>query len=150
MTVLIRTASDARTATQTARPLIRSPAAFDGPLEELIEQYILPDLPTASVVAAFHHAFAEYIAHSDALFLLRAVSGTARRVTYRTNDGTRFRATDNAPAWWVHAMLAQGYEIAMGAFGDVVKSCQTTFSMLHRVPLRQLMLQAGTSRTSST
>lgn len=122
MTVLIRTASDARAATQTSRTLIRSPAAFDGTLEDFIERYILPDLPTSSVVTAFHHALAEYVAQPDALFLLRAVRGTERRVTYRTNDGTRFEATDNAPAWWVHAMLAQGYEIAPGAFREVVKT----------------------------
>lgn len=120
MTVLIHTASDARISTQPSHALVRSPAAFDGTLEDFIERYILPDLPTPSAVTAFHHALAEYVAHPDALFLLRAVSGTERRVAYRTNDGTRFKATDNAPAWWAHAMLAQGYEIAPGAFGEVV------------------------------
>jgi len=33
----------------------------------LIEQYIMPDSPTATVVAAFHHALAGYIAHQTRL-----------------------------------------------------------------------------------
>lgn len=117
--MLIRSAADARGLAQTRDPLIRPPARFSGSLDDFIDEYILPDLPEAEVVAAFHDTLVEYVGSSDSLYLVRAVRGTNRRESYRTGDGTRFRATDNAPAWWVHATLVHGGRIASGAMAKV-------------------------------
>lgn len=118
--VMIGTAHDTATMARDARPLIQSPLSYDGTLEAFITQYVLPDLPSPDTVAAFHGALTEYVTGADPLFLLRFVRGTERRAIYQTNDGTRFRATDNAPAWWIHAMVAQNYRIASNAFSDVI------------------------------
>lgn len=117
---LIRTAADARALAGIRRGLVAPPASFRGSLDDFISEYVLPDLPDLEAVTAFHHALVEYVTGRDPLCLVRAVSGTNRRESYQTNDGTRFRATDNAPAWWVHATLVHGGRIAPGAMAAVV------------------------------
>ncbi len=119
---VIQTASDARALTYLRRDLLRPPSSFRGTLDSFVDEYILPDLPSVEALAAFHHALTEYISGRDPLCLVRAVSGTTRRQIYQTGDGTCFRATDNAPAWWVHATLVHGGQIAPGAMADVVAS----------------------------
>lgn len=104
MTIL-HGAADAKRATRATVPLVRPPAEYSGTLDAFTTQYILPNLPSAESVAEFHDGLAEYLSRSDALYLLRYVTGTERRQIYSTADGSRFKATDNAPAWWVHAML---------------------------------------------
>lgn len=123
--VLIRTATDARRLAEKRRTLVRAPERFRGTLDAFIERYVLPDLPSADVVTAFHDVLAEYVALRDPLLLVRAVSGTTRRDIYQTRDGTRIRATDNAPAWWVHATLVHGGRIAPGCMPDVVATMPT-------------------------
>ena len=117
---LIRTSSDARALSRNARPLIPSPSSFEGTLSDLTQRFIIPNLPDPGSVATFHRALVEYTGQDDALFLLRALPNTERRQVYSVKDGTRFKATDNAPAWWIHATLLQGWSIADGAFADVV------------------------------
>jgi len=122
---LIHTAQDAKALAKVARPLVRSPGSFDGRFVDLLEQYILPNLPTPQAVEAFHHQLAEYAARPDALYLVRAVSRTERGKIYEARNRVRFKATDNAPAWWVHAALAQDYRIAPDAFADVIATIPT-------------------------
>ena len=117
---IIYTASDARAGSPPARLIAQSPPEFDGMLDTFIEQYVLASLPTPEVVGDFHDTLQAYICSRDPLFLLRYVSKTERRASYHTTDGTRFRATDNAPAWWVHAALTQEYRIAPEAFAEVI------------------------------
>jgi hypothetical protein len=119
---LIRTAADARALRDIARTLLSSPVSFDGTLDDLAQAFILPNLPEPSVVTAFHRALVDYCGRKDALFLIRKVPRTERRTIYSTSDGTRFKSTDNAPSWWVHATLFQGWAIDEGAFGEVVTS----------------------------
>lgn len=123
--LVIHTAADARRLAGTRRVLVRPPVSFCGTLDSFIDEYILPDLPDVEAVAAFHDALVEYVSSRDPLYLVRAVSGTTRRERYRTSDGTRFRATDNAPAWWVHAMLVHGGRIAPDAMANVVATMPT-------------------------
>lgn len=123
--MLIRTAADARRLMEKRRTLVQAPQAFHGSLDAFIERYVLPNLPSADAVAAFHDALAEYVALRDPLLLVRAVTGTTRREIYQTRDGTRIRATDNAPAWWVHATLVHGGRIAPGCMADVVATMPT-------------------------
>ncbi|GLC27768.1 hypothetical protein [Roseisolibacter agri] len=118
--LLIHTAREARTAVHTCRQLLRAPDAFHGPLEELYERFIVPNLPEPAAVADFHRALVEFLGTPDPLHLLRQVRGTERGAVYETDEGVRFKATDNAPAWWTHAALFQEVRVAPGAMGDVV------------------------------
>ena len=125
-------ATDARRLATSARPLLPSPLEFDGTLDELTERFILPNLPSAASVGRFHELLASCIDRADAIFLLRAVRGTERRQIYTTRDSTRFKATDNAPAWWIHAALYQDYTIDPSAFPEVMASLPTHFHDVQR------------------
>lgn len=116
--------SDARelAGIQPRRPLVSSPNAFSGTLEELWDRFIESNLPTADAVARFHHELAGYVQARDALLLVRQVRGMERREEYATADGTRLKATDNAPAWWVHYALLQDCQVAPGTFARVVET----------------------------
>lgn len=127
----LTTAADARRLIANARPFVASSPSFHGTLQELTERFVLPNLPSVEEVEGFHGGVFDYIAQRDALFLLRAVRGAERRKVQRTRDGTRFKATDNAPAWWIHAALLQGYTIPSDAFATVIATLPTHF---HDVP----------------
>lgn len=120
---LIYTARDARAPGRQVSAFTPAPAAFDGDLETFAAEYVVPNLPSPEAVAAFHEALAEYVATPDALLILR--TGAERGEIYRGLDGTRFKRSDNAPAWWVHAALVHGHRIAPGAFGAVVATMPT-------------------------
>ena len=116
--------SDARELAGVAprRPLVPSPGAFAGTLEQLWDRFIESNVPAADAVARFHHELANYVQDRDALLLVRRVRGMERREEYTTADGTRLKATDNAPAWWVHYALLQDCQPAPGAFAHVVET----------------------------
>ncbi len=116
----IHTARDAKI--WTTKSLIPSPSSFDGTLAELATNFIIPNLPAAGTVEAFNRALAEYVREPDALYLVRYVGEMERRKDYSTMQGTRLRATDNAPAWWVHASLFQDCRVADGAMASVIAS----------------------------
>lgn len=75
MTTLLR-AADAKRGGSCSVPVMRSPDRFAGSLDELVEEYILPNLPSAATVARFHEMLVDYVSRDDALFLIRAVRGT--------------------------------------------------------------------------
>lgn len=104
------------------RSLVPSPPSFSGTLDELWSCCIEPNLPTPDAVADLHRQLVAYVREPGALLLVRQVRGMERRAEYTTADGTRLRATDNAPAWWVHYALSQGCQIAPGAFAHVVET----------------------------
>jgi hypothetical protein len=104
------------------RTMVPSPGAFSGTLGQLWDRFIESNLPTAGAVARFHHELASYVQGRDALLLVRQVRGMERREEYATEDGTRLKATDNAPAWWVHYALLQDCEVAPGAFARVIET----------------------------
>jgi hypothetical protein len=114
----ITTAADARSLFASAHPLVPSPPSYDGTLQDFAGEYVIPNLPSAETVEVFHDQLRAYILAEDPLFLVRAVRGTERRGIYKTDDRTRFKATDNAPAWWT--ALAQGYQIDDDAFAEVI------------------------------
>jgi hypothetical protein len=82
-----------------------APSAFDGILRELYEQHILKVLPDVDEVVHQHRELLAYCQQSDPAFLVRAVSTTTRGDCYETASGSRFIATDNAPAWWMHFVV---------------------------------------------
>src|SRR4051812_44172166 len=120
----IRTASEAK-ALHNSRSLQRSPPSFDGTLEQLYEHHILDVLPSPEAVEVFHGQLVEYARRPDALFLLRMVGTTTRGQIYEGRDGIRWKATDNAPAWWVHAALFQDCRIADDSFAAVIATVPT-------------------------
>lgn len=102
------------------RALVPSPPEYAGTLEELFDRFIEPNLPSYRSVEQFHEDLCRYVERPDALLLVRQVRGMERREEYATANGTRLKATDNAPAWWVHYALHQGCHITPGAFAHVV------------------------------
>ena len=123
---LIHTATDAR-ALPPRRALLVSPPAFDGPFDDLLQQYIQPNLPGVDAVEEFHRQLVDYVSSPDPLFLVRRVRGMERGSLYGTRDGVRMKASDNAPAWWVFAALTQGFRIAPDAFPQVMETLPTHF-----------------------
>lgn len=119
---ILRTASDARHAPSTAAPIPRSPDSFSGSVGELFTQVIGPTFLPVEEVVHTHRLLARYVRDASPLFLIRAVSGTDRRVDYQTNDGWTFRATDNAPAWWMYGALFASHRIDDQATRAVVES----------------------------
>ena len=119
---MIRAASDAMRCGGHPRLPTPAPTDFSGTLDELCSRYVLPNLPTPAMVAVYHRLFVAYIHEPDSLLLIRQVRGMERRSEYATVEGVRFKATDNAPAWWTHALLLEGCSIAPGAFGEVFRS----------------------------
>lgn len=104
------------------RPLVHSPPVFSGTLDELWDGYIEPNLPDAETVGDFHRELVAYLHEQRPLLLIRQVRGMERRGEYVTADGTRLKATDNAPAWWVHYALSQRCRIAPEAFARVIET----------------------------
>jgi hypothetical protein len=98
------------------KKMSRAPVCFEGSVERLFEEHIKENLPSPATVSAFHTALVSYSNQPDPLFLLRAVSVTTRAQTYATSDGTRFRATDNAPVWWTHYQLFHDRRFGAGDF----------------------------------
>lgn len=107
------------------RALVPSPATFSGTLEELWDEFIEPNLPEPAAVADIHRALADYVAVPGGVLLVRRAGDMRRRSDYVTSDGPRLRATDNAPAWWVHIALFQGCRITPNAVGHVVETIPT-------------------------
>ena len=131
---MIKTASDAKGCIGDPHLPTAAPAEFSGTLDQFCSRYVLSNLPEPAVVADFHRQLTAYVRGPDPLLLIRRVNGTERRQEpYSTSDGTRFRATDNSPAWWTHAALLQGCRIAPGAFGDVVATMPIHFHFARKL-----------------
>lgn len=102
--------------------MVQSPSDFDGSLADLFGEFIEPNLPLPACVADLHRQLVQYATAPDPLFLLRHIRGTERRMEYATRDGTRFKATDNAPAWWTQYAVLQGYSISPEHVADVMRT----------------------------
>lgn len=87
------------------RKIPTAPSGFRGARTEFISNHLDPVLPAVEVVESFHRALVAYVKRPDALFLVRKVSRMERGTVVSTLDGTDFKPTDNAPAWWWHAVL---------------------------------------------
>lgn len=107
------------------RPMTASPARFDGTLDDLYDRYVAPNVLSTESVIQFHSVLANHAFSHDPLLLVRYVRDTERRRIYTTRDGTRFKATDNAPAWWIHAALFHEARFAPATFGRIVGAIPT-------------------------
>lgn len=109
------------------RAMCRAPESFSGTVEELAKTYVLQNLIKRPQVASFHELLVEYLESSDPLFLIRALGDTERGQIYRADSGGRFKATDNAPAWWIHFALFQEIRLPTASFATVIETLPTHF-----------------------
>lgn len=116
--------------------MVRAPTAFSGRIEDLASNHVVPNLIEPRVVSEFHKLLFDYLESNDPLFLIRALAETARGQTYRTNSGGRFKATDNAPAWWIHFTLFHEINIPASSFASIIETLPTHFfEVAVQVPL---------------
>ena len=114
-----------------ARIMTRPPARYSGTLETFYEQYVVPNLPAPEIVAHCHQRLIEYVATRNPLFLIRHGRGMERRQVYCTDRGHRFKATDNAPAWWMHHSLFHETRLDAEAFASAIMGAPAHFHDIH-------------------
>ena len=111
-----------------------APGRYQGSHTDYVARILDPVLPEVGVVEAFHRALRAYVERADALFLVRAVTGTKRGETVRTNGGIAFRSTDNAPAWWWHAALYNGVVVAPAQLAGLIDATPCHMFHVGRTP----------------
>lgn len=109
------------------RRMVSAPTEFSGSIDELATKYVLPNLIRPSSVEDFHKQLTSYLTGADPAFLIRALTSTTRGKVYRTKEGGRFKATDNAPAWWIHFALFQEADLPRDSFPSVIETIPTHF-----------------------
>lgn len=100
----------------------KSPAAFDGTLAELFDNWAKCVLISPSTVELFHNKFCEYVDSENPLFLVRKVKDVERGDNLITDGGLRVRPTDNSPAWWIHYQLFSGMFSRDTSFAEFIGS----------------------------
>lgn len=104
----------------------RCPPQFSGTLIDFVNQHVTPNLLSEKGVAEFHKALMQYIDSNDAIYILRQVGEAVRfrrgidEKIYSTNEGFRFKASDNSPAWWIHYLLFHGDFISLDKFQKLI------------------------------
>ena len=111
----------------TGRRMILAPDHFSGTVEELATNHGVQNLIGPSAAAGFHKLLSAYLAGSNPLFLIRALGETVRGKIYATNEGNRFKATDNAPAWWIHFALFHEIDLPAASFASIIETLPTHF-----------------------
>jgi hypothetical protein len=91
-----------------SRAIPTAPLSFDARLQQLWDEHVLQVLPDVREVEHHHAALLAYCREADPLFIVRALTATVRGNVYRTDSGSRFTPSDNAPAWWMHALAFNG------------------------------------------
>lgn len=119
---VLKVASDANTTIGGTTSLPGSPKVFSGTVQKFFSQVITQTLLPVEEVVHLHRLLAAYVREAAPLFLIRAVSGTDRRSDYQTHEGLTFRATDNAPSWWMYGSLFAGHRIDDGYTRAVIES----------------------------
>jgi hypothetical protein len=69
----------------------------------------------------------DYAATPGSLFLIRYGRGMERRQLYSTDRGDGVKATDNAPAWWLHHSLFHEIRLDPEAFASAIASAPAHF-----------------------
>jgi hypothetical protein len=112
---------------QQPRVIPVAPSEFRGRRSEYIARCLEPMLPAASVVEEFHHSLVAYLAQPESVLLARSVGSAVRGQIVRTDDGTRVKWTDNAPAWWWHAVLFNAIPVGSDRFSNLVETTPCEF-----------------------
>jgi 8-oxo-dGTP pyrophosphatase MutT (NUDIX family) len=109
------------------RRMTRPPPCYSGTLEQFYAQHVIPNLPSPEIVADYHRLLLDYVASPEPVFLIRYGRGMERRQPYSTDLGDRLKATDNAPAWWMHHMLFHEIRLNPEAFSSAIASAPAHF-----------------------
>lgn len=108
-----------------------APLQFDGSIDELFERYVASVAPSKAAVERFHASLLKYLASPDPAFIIRG-SSDHRRQELRTKNNLRILPSDNAPAWWVHHHLWQGWTPTPAEFAAAIESCPRHFHDVSR------------------
>ena len=104
----------------------RCPPQFSSTLADFVNQHVAPNLLSEKKVAEFHKGLMQYAKSNDAIYILRKMRGTMRFIRgidetiYSTNEGVRFKASDNSPAWWIHYLLFHGDFKSLDSFQKLI------------------------------
>lgn len=112
---------------RTQKLMSQAPVSFEGDLDTLFKDYIEPNLPHPDTVFHYHELLKDYCLGLDPLFLIRKMAGTERREVYFTDGGNHFRATDNAPVWWMHYIVFNNFLIATADFPQAIGNAPSHF-----------------------
>jgi hypothetical protein len=85
--------------------LKHAPRSFDAPFSTFYTEYLEPNLPSPPRVQQFNDLLKRYCAMTEATLIIRNVGNLTRGETYQTDSGDKFLPSDNAPGWWLHALL---------------------------------------------
>jgi len=105
--------------------MIASPASFHGTLADFFHRYVVPNLPHPETVAYYHRLIIDYCRAEQPLYVIRKVADTERGTIYETRNGNRFKASDNSPAWWIHAMLLSDIRLPQDKFVQAIATMPT-------------------------
>jgi len=122
------------------KSILQAPTRFNGSLQELYEQWSQWVLINYQAIKKFHLAFCEYYIGSEKpIFLIRMVRGLERGETVQNSKGNLLRATDNAPAWWIHYQL----------FTNIFDESPTFSALINRIPCHMFQVQLPTNISQS-
>ena len=131
--MLIRPTATSRAAL-SRRLIPAAPTDFEGARGANTSlRYLEPLLPEVGVVERFHRALAAYVREPDARFLIRAVSGLERGTPVTTREGVTLLPTDNAPAWWWHAIMFNDVPVAPDGLAGAIDSTPARMFDIPRV-----------------
>lgn len=82
-----------------------APASFEGPFSTFYTEYVEPNLPSQKRVQQFDSLLTGYCAIPESAVIIRKVEKLTRGEMYSTDRGDSFLPSDNAPGWWLHALL---------------------------------------------
>ena len=74
----------------------------------------------------------DYIRQPEAMFIVRKVSGQDRGEVVTTGDGTDLLPSDNAPAWFWHAVMFNGIDVSKPDFPTFVRETPTHLFQVSR------------------
>ncbi|MEE9368411.1 MAG: hypothetical protein V3V05_06060 [Pontiella sp.] len=117
-----------------------APSAFEGSLEELYENHAKQILPAPHIVEVFHKKLCAYMDEPDPLFLTRKVGQQKQGEDLRINGGSRIRASDNSPAWWIQYHL---FHQTAGELDDFPVFIDSAPCQMFRVQLPETLNGAG-------
>ena len=85
---------------------LRSPPVhFAGSFNTFFQDWVASNLPPPDSVEQFSTLIDAYLSEPNPIHIVRSVVGLERGQVYQTNEGCQLKPSDNAPAWWVHALL---------------------------------------------
>ncbi len=104
---------------------IHSPVTFNGTIADFYARYVVPNLPSPEIVAHYHRLLMDYCRTDAPIFIVRQVKPLERGAIYVTNTGTKLKASDNSPAWWLHAMMCEERTFTPDAFEQAILTMPT-------------------------